>query len=157
MEKSCRAHGGGVGVPPIHAKPPYRGALQLERTHSFAFKMSAAVLLGPRCNHDLGVVAKLPVLLPVMSCGTQGGTKVVGQGECSTESADRCESRDARLSFSCNSAVDGGVARGACDDDADTHAALRRVPDQLYASVGLQGDFLCGSEHFSCYRRPRSG
>jgi hypothetical protein len=60
--KALRARWSGKGVPPLHTLPPHRGNAQLERTHPFHFKMSPGVLLGPRCNHDLGVLVKLPVL-----------------------------------------------------------------------------------------------
>ena len=52
----------GVDLPPIHITPPHKGAFKLERTHAWHFKMSPGPMLGPRCNHDLGVLLKLFVL-----------------------------------------------------------------------------------------------
>jgi hypothetical protein len=49
------------GMPPVHHKPPHRGSARLERTQCFHFKMTPGTMLGPRCNHDLGVLAKFPV------------------------------------------------------------------------------------------------
>ena len=46
----------GVGAPPLCASPPFTGAPALEITHPFHFKMCPAMLLGPMCNHDLGVL-----------------------------------------------------------------------------------------------------
>jgi len=60
--KELQARWDGVGLPPIHDKPPHKGAFKLERTHAFHFKMTPGPMLGPRCNHDLGILLKLPVL-----------------------------------------------------------------------------------------------
>ena len=61
-----RAHGlqlqprwNGTGEPPVHQSPPFAGAPALETTHPFHFKMSPGVLLGPKCNHGLGVLLRL--------------------------------------------------------------------------------------------------
>ena len=55
----------GCGLPPVHDKPPMKGMPKLERTQPFHFKMNPGIMLGPRCNHDLGVICKLPVLKSV--------------------------------------------------------------------------------------------
>ena len=62
-----RAHGlllqsrwDGCGPPPVLQGPPHHGLPALEITHPFHFKMSPAMLLGPKCNHDLGVLLRLP-------------------------------------------------------------------------------------------------
>jgi hypothetical protein len=34
----------------------------LERNHAYHFKMTPGLMLGPRCNHDLGILLRLPVL-----------------------------------------------------------------------------------------------
>ena len=51
-----------TGLPPVHTRPPLKGLPRLERNHAYHFKMTPAVLLGPRCNHDVGVLLKLPVM-----------------------------------------------------------------------------------------------
>ena len=40
------------------------GAPASERTHAYHSKMHPLVLLGPKCNHDVGVMSKFPVLTP---------------------------------------------------------------------------------------------
>ena len=68
---SKRAHGlqlqprwDGSGRPPVHAAPPFLGSPALEVNHPFHFKLSPSMSLGPRCNHDLGVLLRLPILPP---------------------------------------------------------------------------------------------
>lgn len=51
----------GEGLPPVHSVPPFPGLPALEQTHPFHFKMTPGVMLGPRCNHDLGVILRPPV------------------------------------------------------------------------------------------------
>ena len=34
----------------------------LEITYPFFFKLTPGIMLGPRCNHDLGIFLRLPVL-----------------------------------------------------------------------------------------------
>ena len=50
----------GVGPPPVQANPPFTGLPALEVNHPFHFKMNAAMILGPRCNHDVGLLLRLP-------------------------------------------------------------------------------------------------
>ena len=50
----------GAGCPPILTSPPFRSSPALEVNHPFHFKMTPAMLLGPRCNHDLGLLLRLP-------------------------------------------------------------------------------------------------
>ena len=50
----------GTGTPPLHTSPPFIGTPALETTHPFHFQMNPGVLLGPTCNHDLGVLLRLP-------------------------------------------------------------------------------------------------
>ena len=52
----------GQGAPPVHAAPPFQGLPALEVNHPFHFKMTPSMLLGPRCNHDLGILLRLPAL-----------------------------------------------------------------------------------------------
>lgn len=68
-EKSQRSHGlhlqprwNGTGAPPICSALPLKGAPALEVNHPFHCKVTPAILLGPRCNHDLGVLLRFPVL-----------------------------------------------------------------------------------------------
>eukprot|EP00973_Karenia_brevis_P093916 12419792-Karenia_brevis.AAC.1 len=60
--KELQERWSGEGAPPLHQKPPLKGGPKLERTHPFHFKMTPGIMLGARCNHDLGMVPKLPVL-----------------------------------------------------------------------------------------------
>ena len=83
-EASRRCHGlllqsrwDGVGMPPVSTVPPSRGTPSLEVNHPFHFKMTPSMLLGPRCNHDLGVLLRLPIVatettLKSTSTGNQG-------------------------------------------------------------------------------------
>ena len=57
----------GQGLPPVMQAPPQRGAPSLERSHPFFFNMNPGIMSGPSCNHDVGVLAKLPVLSEDMS------------------------------------------------------------------------------------------
>lgn len=50
----------GIGDPPLQKNPPHIGAAALETTHPFHFKMTPSMLLGPACNHDLGVLLRMP-------------------------------------------------------------------------------------------------
>ncbi len=56
---ALQARWDGHGDPPIHAAPPLHGAPALETNHPFHFKMTPAILLGPACNHDLGILLRL--------------------------------------------------------------------------------------------------
>ena len=49
----------GVGQPTLSKTPPNIGAPALEVVHPFHFKMTPGVMLGPTCNHDLGVLLRL--------------------------------------------------------------------------------------------------
>ena len=53
----------GVGTIPTLRGPPFVGMPALEITHPFHFKMSPAMLLGPKCNHDLGILLRLPTCI----------------------------------------------------------------------------------------------
>ena len=50
----------GTGNPPLHKSPPLLGSPALETTHPFHFKMTPGVMLGPTCNHDIGVLLRIP-------------------------------------------------------------------------------------------------
>ena len=52
----------GQGLPLVHANPPEAGLPALECTWPYHFKESFGTLLGARCNHDVGVLGRLPVL-----------------------------------------------------------------------------------------------
>ena len=41
----------GSGAPPLCTNPPFKGLPALEITHPFHFKMSPAILLGPKCDY----------------------------------------------------------------------------------------------------------
>ena len=51
----------GSGSPPLCMSPPLVGLPALEVNHPFHFKMSPAILLGPKCNHDLGILLRLAI------------------------------------------------------------------------------------------------
>ena len=66
QEVARRMHGlqlhkrwNGSGAPPIGLTPPFIGSPALETTHPFHFKMTPSMLLGPQCNHDLGVLLRM--------------------------------------------------------------------------------------------------
>jgi hypothetical protein len=50
----------GEGFPPVHKAPPNAGTLALEMNHPFHFKLSPSLFLAPRCNHDLGILIRVP-------------------------------------------------------------------------------------------------
>ena len=52
----------GTRTLPHHGSAPLTGAPALETTHPFHFKMTPGAMLGPRCNHDLGMVPKLSLI-----------------------------------------------------------------------------------------------
>lgn len=62
--KPLQSRWNGVGEPPVCKAPPSRGLPELEMNHPFHFKMTPSMLLGPRCNHDLGVLIRLPIVSP---------------------------------------------------------------------------------------------
>ena len=49
----------GEGAPPAIKAPPQVGMPALEQTHPFHFKMTPSMMMGPQCNHDLGVLLRL--------------------------------------------------------------------------------------------------
>ena len=60
---SLTARWDGSGEPPLHMDPPFKGLPQLEVTHPFHFKMTPGIFMGPKCNHDLGVLLRLPIAI----------------------------------------------------------------------------------------------
>ena len=48
------------GELPLATSPPHLGTPELEQTHPFHGKMTPSMTLGPMCNHDLGVLLRLP-------------------------------------------------------------------------------------------------
>ena len=52
----------GLGPPPLHRAPPLLGNVVLETTHHFHVKLCPGIMLGPKCNHDIGVLLRLPLL-----------------------------------------------------------------------------------------------
>ena len=50
----------GQGFPPVHVAPPQSGVAALEVNHPFHFKLTPSMFLAPRCNHDLGVLLRIP-------------------------------------------------------------------------------------------------
>jgi hypothetical protein len=49
-------------LPPVVDVPPQAGMPALERNHCYHGKMTPGVMLAARCNHDLGILLRLPVL-----------------------------------------------------------------------------------------------
>ncbi|MDA8582584.1 hypothetical protein N9L68_00095 [bacterium] len=49
----------GTGALHLHVHPPVAGLPAPRTTHPFDFKMSPGVLLGPKCNQDIGVLLRL--------------------------------------------------------------------------------------------------
>ena len=58
---SLQASWNGVGIPTIHTSPPLKGSIALEVNYPFHFKMTPSMLQGPMCNHDLGILLRLPL------------------------------------------------------------------------------------------------
>ena len=52
----------GRGIPPVLETPPQRGASALECNHCFFYNMNPGILSAVGCNHDIGILPKLPVL-----------------------------------------------------------------------------------------------
>ena len=48
--------------PPVQRVPPQEGMPALERNHAYHCRMTPGVFLGARCNHDLSILLRLPVL-----------------------------------------------------------------------------------------------
>ena len=74
-----RAHGlllqkpwDGTGLPPVQVTPPNPGVPLLEMNFPFFFKLMPSILLGPSCNHDLGVLLRFPVLSPLQLAAALG-------------------------------------------------------------------------------------
>ena len=55
-----RDHWDGTGPLPLGLSHPFRGLPEVETVHPFHFKMTPGVFLGPKCNHDLGVLLRIP-------------------------------------------------------------------------------------------------
>ena len=64
----------GHGLPPVVREPPQVGLPALERTHPLQGKVVPAVLAGPRCNHDVGILYRMPVLSKESEDALLGGT-----------------------------------------------------------------------------------
>ena len=56
----------GNGLPPLLESPPQAGLPALEPSQPYHYKMNPVIILGPRCNHDLGILLRLPVLPPML-------------------------------------------------------------------------------------------
>jgi hypothetical protein len=54
----------GVGAVPVCGAPPVLGLPALEMNHPFHFKLTPSIMLGPRCNHDLGILLRFPTTIP---------------------------------------------------------------------------------------------
>ena len=54
-----QARWNGTSAPPLCGSPPCAGSPALEVNHTFHFNMCPAIMLGPRCNHDLGILLRL--------------------------------------------------------------------------------------------------
>ena len=59
----------GTGAFPLHVHPPRAGLPALPTTHPFHFKVSPGVLLGLKCNHDIGVLLRLAQQLCAQTSG----------------------------------------------------------------------------------------
>ena len=65
-EQAKRCHGlqlqerwDGAGKPPLQTTPPFRGLPALEVTHPFHIKLTPSMFMGPKCNHDLGILLRI--------------------------------------------------------------------------------------------------
>ena len=89
------------GFPPIITSPPQAGMPALERNHAYHFKMTPGLMLGPRCNHDLGILLRLPVLdddLKEALLKAWHRVKDSGDGSDHTEADDEAARGVSRLS-----------------------------------------------------------
>ena len=75
----------GTDYPPLEDVPPYEGKIQVETTHPYAIKSNPVIFSGPRCNHDVSVLLRLPLPL------TRGTDDNHAKGDCNSGSADRVE------------------------------------------------------------------
>ena len=50
------------GSPPVHMTPPQIGIPGLEVNQPFHYRMTPGIAMGPRCNHDLGILLRVPAL-----------------------------------------------------------------------------------------------
>ena len=66
----------GVGEPPIISSPPFLGLPALEVNHPFDFEMSPSMMLGPKCNHDIGILLRMPLPSSIRS-GDDGSSREV--------------------------------------------------------------------------------
>ena len=49
----------GTGCPPVCASPPFAGLPAIETNQPFHFKMSPSMMMGPKCNHDIGILLRM--------------------------------------------------------------------------------------------------
>ena len=59
---SLEKKGDETGFPPLHTAPPCQGLPAVETTHPFHCKYTPSMLFGPRCNHDVGILIRIPQL-----------------------------------------------------------------------------------------------
>ena len=69
------------GQPPVHVTPPQIGIPGLEVTQPFHYRMTPGIAMGPRCNHDLGILLRVPALKPkdAVVCGAQPNEAVIAE------------------------------------------------------------------------------
>ena len=60
----------GVGHPPIQPLP-HLGAMALEVNHNWYMKLSPTIALGPRCNHDVSPLLRMPDLGLITEVGSE--------------------------------------------------------------------------------------
>ena len=75
---SLQSRWSGQGFPPVHDAPPQIGSPALETNHPLHFKLTPSISMGPRCNHDLGVLLKLPVFRRAVKKELPPGAAVFG-------------------------------------------------------------------------------
>ena len=125
----------GKGLPPVYSTPPQRGAPGLERNHPYHFKMNPGILMRPKCNHDTGIMAKLPVLTPEQIAA------VTAEAEAQT-CVDSCPSGPTTTGAAPSAMPSCGPGDGAAsatdgagDRQADVEKEIRAAIEQSIASI----------------------
>ena len=109
-------------LPPLEENPPQRGMPAVETNHGFTCKFHPCGALGPCCNHDLGVLLRLPVLSEAL-------TAKLGETLFRPSVAD---------------AASDGIAPTRVDLSADELAEFTTACREMYASV-IDHEYYCGS------------
>ena len=109
-------------LPPLEENPSRRGMPAVESNHGFTCKFHPCGALGPCCNHDLGVLLRLPVLSEAL-------TAKLGETLFRPSVADTASD---------------GIAPTRVDLSADELAEFTTACREMCASV-IDHEYYCGS------------